>query len=412
MGNRANTLRIAVREFDPFENALNKIWNNYCEEKDCELELDLVPLDLDSLYNQTLKEEGLKKGEWDIAHMNTDWIAEAYASNAIKNLTPFIESNPPENYPEGWTDSMLKMQKFESEIVGLPFHDGPECLIYRKDLFKDPAEKEKFYDKYGSELKPPKTWQDFLTVARFFQRPDEGLYGSVFAAYPDGHNTVFDFCLQLWTRDGELVDKNENIHINTKEAREGLEFYRSILRDDTAVHPDCADFDSVKSGLSFVRGEVALMVNWFGFASLCEVHEESKTKGKVDVTSIPKGPSGEEVSLNVYWMYTIGSGSPHKEIAYDFIKYAINPENDKLLTLEGGIGCRISTWEDPDVNELVPYYSQLEDIHSYAKELPRRKDWSKIARIIDEVVLTVMNTDKAVGNILENGQKEIDRLIN
>ena len=33
-----------------------------------------------------------------------------------------------------------------------------------------------------------------------------GRYGTVFAAFPDGHNTLYDFALQLWSRGGELTD--------------------------------------------------------------------------------------------------------------------------------------------------------------------------------------------------------------
>ncbi|MDR8391183.1 sugar ABC transporter substrate-binding protein [Aliifodinibius sp. S!AR15-10] len=405
-----DTLRVAVRTFEPFETALQKIWEAYCQKTGCKLKLEAVPMELADLHSKTLGEGGLKKGEWDIAYLNTDWLAEAHATGSVLDLNSHIEENPPQDYPEGWSDSLLGLQAFGDEVVGLPFHDGPECLVYRKDLFEDEDERQQFYDQYGWELKPPETWEEYLTIARFFQRPEEDLYGTVFAAYPDGHNTVFDFSLQLWTRGGEIVDSEGNININTAEARKGLEFYRSMLQDDTAVHPNCPEFDSVKAGLAFARGNVAMMVNWFGFAALCEVHEESTTKGKVDVTTIPRGPSGEEVSLNVYWVYAIGARSSHKEIAYDFIRFAVNAQNDKFLTLEGGIGCRRSTWRDEEVNRTVPYYHRLEELHRSARELPRRNDWSEIAGVIDQVVLDVMNTDQPVAQILENGQREIEQI--
>lgn len=412
MTRQNNTLKIAVRTFEPFESALQKIWRAYCEQTGCTLDLEAVPMDLEKLHSEILGTDGLKKGNWDIAHLNTDWVAEAYASGSVFDLNRYIEKKPPQDYPRGWSASLLDLQKFGDEIVGLPFHDGPECLIYRKDLFGNITEQQKFYEQHGRELYPPETWEEFLEVARFFQRPDDELYGSVFAAYPDGHNTVFDFCLQLWTRGGEIAGPDGDITIESPAARKGLQFYRSILQDDTAVHPGCADFDSVKSGMAFARGEVAMMVNWFGFAALCEVHEDSTTKGKVDITTVPRGESGEEVSLNVYWLYTIGAGSAHKDIAYDFIRFAVNAHNDKLLTLEGGIGCRRSTWRDEEVNQVVPYYHRLEELHKNARELPRRSDWAAIAGVIDQVVLDVMNTDRPISDILKKGQREIEKIMN
>jgi len=410
--NRPKKFRVAVREFEPFEKALDKIWKRFCQKTGCQLELEAVPMDLGTLHSEILEMEGLKNGKWDVAQLNTDWAAEAFSLGALLDLSDFIGQQPPDDYPAGWSETLLNLQTFDSQIVGLPFHDGPECLIYRTDLFDDPIEQENYLSEYGKQLTPPETWDEFLDVASFFQRPDENLYGSVFAAFPDGHNTVFDFCLQLWSRGGSLHDQQGNITIHTHDAVTGLQFYRELLRDQSVVHPGSPDFDSVQSGFAFVKGEVAMMVNWFGFASLCEVHETSKVKGKVNVTNIPRSKQGDHVSLNVYWLYVIGSGSMHKPVAYDFLKFAVNAENDKLLTLEGGIGCRLSTWHDADVNSIVPYYRKMEELHKKARSLPRRKDWAQIAARIDKAVLEVLNTEKPVDDILKKWQGEIHKLQN
>lgn len=407
----SNKFRIAIRKFGPFETAIEKIWESFCLETGCTLELEAVPMDLPLLHEATLgKENGLKNGTWDVTHINTDWIAEADQKDCLEDLAPWIMAKSPDNYPEGWSDSLLKRQRFDDRILGLPFHDGPECLIYRKDLFKDPKEKEAFELTYKRELQPPATWEELHQVSRFFNRPEQNLYGTAFALYPDGHNTVFDFSLQLWTRGGELVNKQGKIDINTPAGEEGLTFYRKIVRDKSAIHPGCKDFDSVKSGMAFANGEVAMMVNWFGFASMCEVYPESKIKRCVDIANVPAGPRGQGVSLNVYWLYAIAKGSKNKKLAYDFIRYATNTANDKLLTLEGGIGCRKSTWTDKDVNETVPYYHKLNTLHENARTLPRKTDWNKISGIVDQMVTELLATDRPEKDLLSQAQSEIDKI--
>lgn len=402
-----DTFRIAIRKFGPFESALKKIWEGFCRQTGCTLRVEMVPMDLHQLHESLLEKEGLKKGDWDVAHIVTDWLYEAYTSGALENLAPHIEENPPQDFPQGWSSSLLAMQQFADAVVGLPFHDGPECLIYRKDLFEDPAEQLKFRKQYGRELQPPQTWEAFQQVARFFQRPAENLYGCVFAGFPDGHNTVFDFALQVWTRNGSLVDVNGLVAIHTQEAIAALEFYRQLLRDEKAIHPQSHQYESVQAGTAFARGEVAMMVNWFGFASMCEVIESSKVKGRVDITSLPKGNNGLAASLNVYWLYCIGSGSKFKEVAYDFIRYAVAPDQDKMVTMEGGIGCRISTWKDAEINNIIPYYHKLEQLHVHARSLPVMNNWAKIASIIDEVVLAAVNTNRPIPNLLRDAQHKI-----
>lgn len=408
----AQVFRIALRKFGPFESAVQKIWDRYCLYSGCRLKAELVPFDLHELHDTTLVKKGLKNGNWDVAHINTDWLYEGYMDGAFEDLRPFIDQKPPSAFPQGWSQSLLASQQFEDEVVGLPFHDGPECLIYRKDLFEDPLEQERYFAQYGKALAIPETWNDFKQIARFFNRPDQNLFGSVFACYPDGHNTVFDFCLQLWSRAGTLVDSNGRINVDTPEAIEGLEFYRKMLKDTNAVHPGSVDFDSVQAGAAFARGEVAMMINWFGFASFCEVDPESRVKGKVEVALLPTAPGSRSASLNVYWLYTLGSGSIHKAIAYDFIRFAVNEENDKMLTMEGGIGCRISTWMDLEVNKIVPYYHKLEQLHECAQTLPQKSNWASIAALIDEMVLRALHSEQSVANIVSEAQGKINLIDN
>lgn len=410
--NHQNIFRVAVRKFAPFESTMDKLWAGYCAASGCELKAEFIAMDLHELHETTLLHKGLANGAWDIAHLNTDWLLEGYEGAAIEDLKPYLDENPPEGFPDGWSRSLLSLQQFDKQVLGLPFHDGPECLIYRKDLFEDPEEQEAYFKLYGEKLAPPTSWAGFRQLSHFFHRPEQHLYGSVFAGYPDGHNTVFDFCLQLWSRGGQLTNDQGKININSPEAVASVEFYRQLLNDDKAVHPGSADFDSVKAGAAFSRGEAALMINWFGFASVCEVDAASNVKGKVGITVLPVAEGHVPASLNVYWLYTIGSGSRNKAIAYDFIRYSVNKESDKLLTLEGGIGCRISTWKDEEINQIIPYYHQLEQLHVGAKSLPQKRNWAAIASIVDEMVLKARHSAVSTESLLKDAQAQIDSIDN
>ena len=403
-------LRIAIRKFEPFEKAMKQAWDAYCESSGCDLAVELIAMDLHDLYEATITKEGLKKGDWDIAHMNTDWVYEAYTQGGLSNLQPYLEKNPPVDYPHGWSKALLRLQQFEEEVVGLPFHDGPECLVYRKDLFEASENRERFLTQYGRPLSVPQTWNEFLEVARFFHQPAKNLFGVVVGIYPDGHNAVFDFCLQLWSRGGKLVKTNGDLNIDSQEALEALAFYKAFVHNKALMHPNSFIYESVQAGAAFARGEAAMMINWFGFAAVCEVLEESLMKGRVDVAPIPKGAAGSLASLNVYWLYTLGAGSRHKAMAYDFIRFAVSPIQDKKLTMAGGIGCRLSTWKDEEINRLIPYYHKLEALHQLSNTLPQNKNWASIAARIDELIQQVLHTNKDIQTLLKEAQAAIRRL--
>ncbi|MGA9649216.1 extracellular solute-binding protein [Pedobacter sp.] len=410
MHNQIETFKIAVRKFAPFESAMQKFWDKYCEFCGCTLKLEMVVMDLHELYDRTITQKGLANGDFDIAHISTDWILEGYSNQDFEVLNPFINKNKPQDFPKGWSKSLLGLQRFGWEVVGFPFHDGPECFIYRKDLFDNEKEKASYQEQFGKALEVPKTWEDFHQVAQFFNRPADNLYGSIFACYPDGHNAVFDFCLQLWTRGGGLVDKDGFIQINTQAAVDGLNFYRTIVNDKTAVHPKSSEFESVAAGIAFSQGEAAMMINWFGFAAMCEVDGNSKVKGKIDVDLLPSGTGQNSASLNVYWLYTIAKGSKNKTIAYDFLRFALAEEQDKQLTLEGGIGCRITTWKDAEINQIIPYYHKLEQLHEVARTLPQKQNWAAMAAIIDKMVLQAINSDTTSEELIQLAQNQINEI--
>jgi multiple sugar transport system substrate-binding protein len=393
MDARGKAFRLAIREFEPFESGIRKEWELFERSVKTGLALEARAFDMHGLHEALFASGGLREGAWDVAFLSTDWMSEA-AGWSLIDLEPLLRSDPPEGYPDAWPDSLLRLQNVDGRVMGLPFHDGPECLIYRRDLF-------------AGGRKIPETWEEFHATARELLDLKGQRAGAVFAAFPDGHNTVYDFCLQLWSRGGELFDRAGNLNLNNEAAREGLSFYRGMLRDGTAVHARCGEFDSIGAGFAFARGEAAMTVNWFGFAAMCERLADSKVKGKVGVARVPRGKRGRHVSLNAYWILGIGAGSPHADIAWKFLKHCATAEMDKLVTLGGGIGCRKSTWRDMEVNAKIPFYRELERLHEDARELPRFAQWPRVAAALDELMVDAIRTNICEAELLERAEAKI-----
>src|SRR6185503_20692091 len=94
----------------------------------------------------------------------------------------------------------------------------------------DPENQAAFRRQFFRDLAPPITWEEFEQTARFFTDLSTNRYGTVFAAFPDGHNTLYDFALQLWSRGAELTDTTGRPCITTPKALSALEFYRRIVQ--------------------------------------------------------------------------------------------------------------------------------------------------------------------------------------
>src|SRR5437773_2403953 len=164
------TIRIAVRKFGPFEDAVRRQFDDFARRENVGARMQFEALELNDLHDALFERGGLREGGYDIAFMVTDWLAAAVDDWLLADLSPLMKAQPLADFPEAWSSSLTRVPQIRGGIYGIPYHDGPECLIYRTDLVAT----------------PPKTWDEFSSVAREFTGDP---YGSVVAAFPDGHNT-------------------------------------------------------------------------------------------------------------------------------------------------------------------------------------------------------------------------------
>ena len=108
-------------------------------------------------------------GLYDVLMMDSFWVAEYVAKDVAMPLDDFI--NNPELTPEwfDWEDILPAFRSglgmFDGTTYGVPFAGETRFLAYRQDLF----------DKYEKEV--PKTLDEMLELARFFNGKEDGLYG-------------------------------------------------------------------------------------------------------------------------------------------------------------------------------------------------------------------------------------------
>ncbi len=240
-------LRILLPNYADFESALEEEARLF-EEAHPGVAVELTTVSIHELHQAAIAGGGLREGRYDLALLVSDWLAEGVATASLEDMNPWLRRRPIPEWPEGWASSLVAPLFFGDHLSALPWHDGPECLVYRSDLFADPASRIAYASQFGRELAPPTTWEDFEQIARFFTNPAKSIYGTVFAAFPDGHNTMYDFALQTWSRGGELLDAAGRPCITTPEATQALDYYRRIVRDPEGGNPGSHEIVDSHSG--------------------------------------------------------------------------------------------------------------------------------------------------------------------
>ncbi len=397
-------LKLISREQETFENAFRSQVAAF-NRVHPHIEVECTFLPIHDHYEKMVANMGTESDEFDLFLCCTDWLPILMENESITSLDEMIESNPPIDWSEGWHKVMLGLQQHQGYIYGLPWHDGPQVFHYRTDLFGDPKEQAAYHEQYGRELRPPQTWDEFLDVAKFFTRPEQGLWGCCEAAFTDGHNNVYDFLIHLWSRGGVLLDDQKNPRFHEAPGIEALQFYVDLFHKHKVASLECLNLGSVECGNYYAQGNAAMMWNWCGFAAVSEMPEYSKIVGRNACTKLPSGPAGS-VSLNIYWVLTIPSGSTQKELAYQFMQFISAPETDKMVSMAGANGVRLSTWNDPEVVAKYPYYSIIADVHANTRTLPSIPEYPEINEAISRAVHRALHGEMTVEESLQVAAQE------
>lgn len=355
------------------------------------------------LYESTIAHAELATGTIDVTLTLTDWLPEAIQRELLLPLDSLLHMNPPEGWPQGWSPSLRGLQCDAAGCTyALPYHDGPMMFIYRRDLFDDPHEQATFQERYGHPLRVPQTWSEYLHIAQFFTRPEQGLYGAVSAGFNDAHNNVYDFMIQTWSRGGRLLDDAGQPIFHEPIAIEALQYHVNLFNRYKVMPSEAKTLDSVAAGAYYASGKAAMMVNWCGFATMAEVPEQSQVVGKNGLGLVPRGdgPQGRHTSINVYWVLAVAAGSTHKDLAYTFLRSIASSAMDRITALNGCIATRYSTWRDPEILQQFPVYATIEAVHKNVDSPPPLPAWPAITEVLNVAVDDALHERKRADDAL------------
>ncbi|WP_328623737.1 extracellular solute-binding protein [Streptomyces sp. NBC_00353] len=395
------------RKFDGFERALTAQFRAI---PDVSARFELV--EIGDLEDKVLHGDGATSGANDVLMLITDWLPALIESGRLLPLDEHFAAAPPQGWPDAWVPSLRELQRGpDGKTYGIAYHDGPMMQLYRTDLYGDPKEQAGFAERFGYPLAPATNWSQMHDQAIWFNRPDEGLYGTVQAGFPDEHNNVYDFLTHLWSRGGELIDGSGRSGLDRTPALEAIDYLHDLWHVSRVVDPAAADWDSVASGVHFAAGEAAMMVNWCGFAAL-SADPQSPTHGLVGCAPVPggEGPDGSTVTMNAYWVLTVASGTSDPDRAIDLIRRLATHEMDVRTAIGGGSATRRDSWAATEVQAIAPYYGVLEQAHAHARSVPVDSRWPVIAGILNEMMRAVV-VDASGRRALEQAHARLNEFL-
>lgn len=286
-----------------------------------------VELPYSGLYDRLSSELNSGNVSFDVAALDAIWLP-AFADGVTPLDDMFTDAVKSDLFP-----SLVNEAQVNGHFVGMPVWTNAEVLFYRTDLFDDPSEQANFKARYGYDLTPPTTWQQYLDVATFFTRDTNGdgtpdLYGTDVkgAVETEWLATV----LQAGA-DGMVLDKDGKVIINDAAHKAALDFYVQPLTDGSAPS-GAAQTDWAAAQNLFYQGQTAMTRFWAH--AYTQIPADSAVAGKVGVVPMPAGPAGI-AGVPGAWYLSVPTATSKQDLAKQFIEFAYQ---NNALGLDTSLG--------------------------------------------------------------------------
>ena len=307
-------------------------------------ELEIVELPFAEHFPKLMNDLTSQTGQYDASIAGAWWLGDLVGGDFI---VPYDKYYDDPSFPQ-WDDGEvltgprdLLSYGGEKYMVAND-HDG-QVMYYRRDLLEDPKHQKAFQEKYGYELRPPQTWDEFGDVAEYFNGKDlngdgQGDSGLTMHLKVGGQGMFHFMSLsapfvigpdnpKLYWFDPENMDPL----IESEGHRRAMETYLNLAK----LGPEAMlGWALGEAWQYFLDGKAVFTYSWGDVAALA-VERNSFVKGKVGTVQLPgtmayiNPKTGEEFTTtepNIVgnttggsWAGVIMAGSDVPELAYYFL---------------------------------------------------------------------------------------------
>lgn len=349
------TLTLCWAAWDP-ANALVELSKNFTAKTGVKMKFEFVPWT--SYADRFLNELNSHSKLCDLIIGDSQWIGGSAENGHYVKLNDFFDKNhiKMSDFVDATVVGYSEWPKNTPNYWALPAMADAVGWTYRKDWFGKPELQKEFKAKYGRDLAPPKTWDEFLQVAKFFQgRNIDGkkVYGAYVFTERGSEgitmgvtNVLYDYGFEY---DNPKKPYQMDGFVNSPGAVKGLEVYKEIF--DCCTAPGMTNAYMTEGLDAFKSGQVAMQMNWFAFfPGLYKAMGPSKIGFFVN----PAGPKGHYSQLGGQGISVV-SYSEHKADALEYIKWFAQPAVQQKWWEIGGYSAQKAVVDAPGFPKSAPF---------------------------------------------------------
>ncbi|MDD9267134.1 ABC transporter substrate-binding protein [Paenibacillus sp. GCM10023248] len=245
----------------------------------------------------------------DVSFFGYQEVGQFYGKNVLEDLSDLVkkvESANGEIQP-----SLKKAITFQGKQYAIPFWTESQVLYYRKDMLKNAG-----FDA------PPKTWEEFRTMAKKLTDPGKGVYGAGIG-YGKG-NSDAEFLTRgiIWSYGGSLdTQDGKTVIANSPETVTAAKYIRDIFLTDKSTPPSALGWDDSGNNKAYLSGQAAMIFNTGSVLATIK-KDNPELYEKTGIAPFPAGPKGTYIP-GISNNLGIFKDSKNKDLAKKFIEYMV-----------------------------------------------------------------------------------------
>lgn len=368
-------------------------------------------------HNKIASEFAIQGDAFDFAMWDSQSTAEfAGGGHAVRINDIFDQSEylTADIFPASSLSQYGEYPDGSGEFFGLPVNQDAYGLMYRTDLFEDPAEQAAFREKYGRDLRVPETYQEAREVAEFFTRPDEGLYG-----WGQMGGRDYDFATTasnsfLWSFGGELYNPETmevEGYLNSPASIDGVQAYVDMFQYGPPGSGNWG-FDEVNA--SFQQGQLAMAMQWFYFNGSNADPDVNRLQSSTAFGILPGAVGRDELFRRQFSVGGQGMGinkySEKLPELINFMEWYFQPEQQKRYAAVCQTGLQ-QVLESPEWQDLNSYNAQFSQALQYLNDYWHLPEYPVLLDILQEEVSNAISGSKTVESALNDAASRHERTL-
>jgi multiple sugar transport system substrate-binding protein len=280
---------------------------------------------------------------------------------------------------------------FNGTQWGIPVAFSTKALFWNKDLFKEAG--------LDPET-PPKTWAEEIAAAKTIEeKTDAAGFGLVAKTFD---NTMHQFLHWVYTNNGQLIDADGNITLNSPEVLEALEALKEIT-PYSEEGPTAYEQNEVRA--IFLDGKLGMVQGAISTGNLA-------TEAGINwgVAPLPLGPHAKGPgTLLITDSLAVFKGTGHEDKAIEFAKFITAPERQWQYEKSAGL---TPLRHLPEVDQMVadnPTWKPFIDGIEYGGPEPLFTDYQGLQNVMIEMVQSVVTGQAEPKAALEKAASELEQ---